>query len=960
MGTNQKCSSKTKYFVVSLLFLMASVKAVLIFEDDIILDWPSNNYPRTKRAATAEKERIWDFGVVPYVIDEHVGFSGDQKAEFIEAMQHWENFTCIKFVERDASVHDNFIRFTSLQCGCCSAVGKQGNGGQNVSIGKNCHEKGIIVHELGHVLGFWHEHTRPDRDDHVKILSENIHTDHEHNFRKLTSAEVDSLGEPYDYGSIMHYTHNAYRIRKYDSEIWTIQPKRGKNGQRPYIGQRDRLSEGDIRQTNKLYKCPACGETYLGPQATFTSPNYHQSSSGKDYRCEWRISVTHGERIRLNITDFEMFPSNDCKTDYLEIFDGYWNKSPLLGRFCGKNIEQVIMSTGNRMIINYVSQHTKHRGFAAKYEAICGGDLTISNGHKIESPNYPQMYLPNKECIWRITVPPTYQIAMDFNSFDLEMDSNCRNDFIEVRDGDNVKSRLIGKYCGNSLPPILASTSNKMYIRFVSDDSTTGRGFSAELYQEIDECTLKDHGCEQNCINTLDGYTCACRLGFKLRSDEKTCEVNCGGVITTSNGTIQSPLFPHSYPANEECVWEIMSHEPNRITLNFTHFNLEGSHLIQEECEYDSVEISSKYPDGHFVRQGTFCSELHPPSITSTTNIMRITFKSDNNVQKTGFFAIFTTNIDRCATNNGGCKHICRNTWDAIECSCNSGYTLHDNRRDCIPGGCRYEITAPDGIIQSPNYPQHYFKNMDCIWHFKAIHGHRPILKFQQFDLEADYDECTNDFVTVYVNVDPLMQKFVSTDKFTLGTYCGSMTNSNSLRLPPVKPLRSPSDDLFMAFKTDASAQRKGFVVRHSTACGGHFDATSTIKYIYSHARFGDTFYDNNTSCEWIISKNQPGLKIHLKFMEFDVEKDRTCSFDYVELFEMQKNQEWNLYGRYCGNDIRIEVVTSRRLKIRFETDDSDRRKGFSVLYSIANATTLRDFNSGSTRFTRLLNLENE
>lgn len=57
---------------------------------------------------------------------------------------------------------------------CCSYVGRRGDGPQAISIGKNCDKFGIVVHELGHVIGFWHEHTRPDRDTHVSIIKENI------------------------------------------------------------------------------------------------------------------------------------------------------------------------------------------------------------------------------------------------------------------------------------------------------------------------------------------------------------------------------------------------------------------------------------------------------------------------------------------------------------------------------------------------------------------------------------------------------------------------------------------------------------------------------------------------------------------------------------------------------------------------------------------------------------------
>lgn len=136
---------------------------------------------------------------------------------------------------------------------CCSYVGRRGGGPQAISIGKNCDKFGIVVHELGHVIGFWHEHTRPDRDRHVSIVRENIQPGQEYNFLKMEVQEVESLGETYDFDSIMHYARNTFSRGIF---LDTIVPKYEVNGVKPSIGQRTRLSKGDIAQARKLYKCP--------------------------------------------------------------------------------------------------------------------------------------------------------------------------------------------------------------------------------------------------------------------------------------------------------------------------------------------------------------------------------------------------------------------------------------------------------------------------------------------------------------------------------------------------------------------------------------------------------------------------------------------------------------------------------------------------------------------------------
>ena len=58
---------------------------------------------------------------------------------------------------------------------CNSDVGKNG-GRQTVSLGGGCAHHSVILHELGHVVGFWHEQNRPDRDKFVRIIKENIMT----------------------------------------------------------------------------------------------------------------------------------------------------------------------------------------------------------------------------------------------------------------------------------------------------------------------------------------------------------------------------------------------------------------------------------------------------------------------------------------------------------------------------------------------------------------------------------------------------------------------------------------------------------------------------------------------------------------------------------------------------------------------------------------------------------------
>ena len=73
-------------------------------------------------------------------------------------------------------------------------------------------DTGIVMHELMHAAGFWHEQSRADRDDYITINWSNIRKGMEYNFLKYDLRKIDHLGAKYDTCSVMHY--GAYAFAK--------------------------------------------------------------------------------------------------------------------------------------------------------------------------------------------------------------------------------------------------------------------------------------------------------------------------------------------------------------------------------------------------------------------------------------------------------------------------------------------------------------------------------------------------------------------------------------------------------------------------------------------------------------------------------------------------------------------------------------------------------------------------
>lgn len=66
----------------------------------------------------------------------------------------------------------------------------------------------------------------------------------------------------------------------------------------------------------------------------------------------------------------------------------------------------------------------------------------------------------------------------------LEFHHSCRYDYVEVRDGDSINSRVIGRFCGNNRPAPVRSSGANLHVLFVSDGYKNFDGFFA-TFQEI-------------------------------------------------------------------------------------------------------------------------------------------------------------------------------------------------------------------------------------------------------------------------------------------------------------------------------------------------------------------------------------------------------------------------------------------------------------------------------------------
>ncbi|NXP45181.1 CSMD3 protein, partial [Heliornis fulica] len=673
----------------------------------------------------------------------------------------------------------------------------------------------------------------------------------------------------------------------------------------------------------------ACGGTMRGSSGIISSPNfpneYHNNAD-----CTWTIVAEPGDTISLIFTDFQM----EEKYDYLEV-EG--SEPPTIW-LSGMNIPPPVISNKNWLRLHFVTDSNhRFRGFSAHYQVKKAIDFK-SRGFKL----FPGKDNSNK-----------FSICLHLEDY------NVYSDFF--------LSFSLFPYISFSFFLILfislSDFSLGAVVQFSCDEDYVLQGSKSITCQRIAEV-------------------------FAAWSDHRpVCKVKtCGSSLQGPGGTFTSPNFPFQYDSNAQCVWVITAINANKvIQINFEEFDL--------EIGYDTLTIGDggEVGDPKTVLQvltGSFVPDL----IVSMSNQMWLHLQTDESVGSIGFKVNYKEIEKESCGDPGTPLYGIRegdgfSNRDVLRFECQFGFELigeksiicQENNQwsanipICI-FPCLSNFTAPMGTVLSPDYPEGYGNNLNCIWTIISDPGSRIHLSFNDFDLESQFD-----FLAVKDGDSP--------DSPIIGTFTGAevpshlTSNGHILRLEfqadhsmsgrgfnityntfghnecpdPGVPInarrfgdnfqlgssisviceegfiKTQGTETITCMLMDGKVMWSGPIPKCGAPCGGHFSSPSGV--ILSPGWPG--YYKDSLNCEWVIEA-EPGHSIKITFERFQTE----LNYDVLEVHD-GPNLLSPLLGSYNGTQVpQFLFSSSNFIYLLFTTDNSRSNNGFKIHYESVTVNT--------------------
>ncbi|XP_077149184.1 embryonic protein UVS.2-like [Ranitomeya variabilis] len=324
-----------------------------------------------------------------------------------------------------------------------------------------------------HALGFYHEHTRKDRDQYIDILWQNISPNDYSSFK--TDDDGNLMNLPYAYNSVLHYASTAY------SNVPGQPSMVAKSDRSISLGQSIAMNNFDVVKVNTLYNCNICRRKFVELSGTFNF-NFASSNQGGS-NCLYLFQ--NSQKVQLQLDSINISPSPNCNTAYIKIYDGVDKSSPvLIDKTCGKVVLPPLVSSGFFMLIEIVTnQPSAQNTFSGSYQSVMYGGTFVTTSTPVTSPLFPNMYPPNLNIVYSIIAPVGYKVTLKFNFFVILSSPSCSTEYLIIRDGPLMTSPILNTLCGRILPPPspVTSTGNMMLLQMQTGAITSFNGFIADI-----------------------------------------------------------------------------------------------------------------------------------------------------------------------------------------------------------------------------------------------------------------------------------------------------------------------------------------------------------------------------------------------------------------------------------------------------------------------------------------------
>lgn len=147
---------------------------------------------------------------------------------------------------------------------------------------------------------------------------------------------------------------------------------------------------------------------------------------------------------------------------------------------------------------------------------------------------------------------------VSFRMFNLQDTEFCNGDYLEIRTNDGG-GELLGHFCGTGFLPSNITASNKLWIKFRSDDDSTAPGFIADYSLRNENFRIFSFYFQFTLLISYDAVH--------------------GNDLSGNRGEIASPLFPHPYIHRDDFSWRVTVDAERFVRLYFyPQFSIEREH----------------------------------------------------------------------------------------------------------------------------------------------------------------------------------------------------------------------------------------------------------------------------------------------------------------------------------------------------------------------------------------------